>query len=195
MAGLTRLLHAAKAGDQRAWDALVDRYSGLVWSIARAHRLSAADAADVSQTTWLLLAEHLDRITNPEAVGGWLATTARRESLRVLRVSARALPSGAGEFVPDRADAGELDSALLTSERNRMLWRAFGAIPERCQRLLRVLMADPPPSYQDVAQALEMPVGSIGPTRGRCLETLRAELARVGIDREAAASIGEEDGR
>src|ERR1700736_5759838 len=87
-------LKAAAAGDATAWDALVGRYSNLVWAVARGHRLNAADAADVSQTTWLRLVEHLDRIEQPERVGAWLATTARRESLRVLRMAGRQIPNG-----------------------------------------------------------------------------------------------------
>src|SRR3954468_5004445 len=93
-AGLVELVHAAADGDQEAWDALVDRFAGLVWSIARAHRLSAADAADVSQTTWLRLVEHLGRIRDPERVGAWLAATARHEGLRVIRPPRRFLAGG-----------------------------------------------------------------------------------------------------
>src|SRR5213080_2918328 len=86
------LVRAAAGGDQAAWDALVDRFASLVWSVARAHRLSAADAADVSQTTWLRLAEHIDRLRDPERVAGWLATTTRNECLKVLRLSGRQIP-------------------------------------------------------------------------------------------------------
>ena len=82
-----------RGGVVAAWNAIVDRFAGLVWGVARRHRLSASDAADVSQTTWLRLVEHIDRIQDPERVGGWLATTARHEALRVLRISNRELPS------------------------------------------------------------------------------------------------------
>jgi RNA polymerase sigma factor (sigma-70 family) len=126
-AGLTELVHSAADGDQEAWDALVDRFSGLVWSIARAHRLSAADAADVSQTTWLRLVEHLDQIRNPDGVGAWLATTARHESLRVLRVGQRHVLTD-GFDMPDEVTDSALDERLLADERNASLWRAFAEI-------------------------------------------------------------------
>ncbi|HZG95557.1 MAG TPA: sigma-70 family RNA polymerase sigma factor, partial [Mycobacteriales bacterium] len=82
---LTELVRAAADGDQRAWNALVDRFSRLVWAVARQHRLSEADAGDVAQATWLRLVENLASLREPEAVGGWLATTARREALRVIK--------------------------------------------------------------------------------------------------------------
>src|SRR3954464_637874 len=90
--GLSQLVHAGGDGDQAAWDALVDRFASLVWSVARAHRLSAADAADVSQTTWLRLAEHIGRLRDPERLAGWLSTTARNECLKVLRHAGRQIP-------------------------------------------------------------------------------------------------------
>src|SRR5262249_30080363 len=90
---VSAMVRAASTGDQRSWDGLHDQFKSMVWSIARAHGLSAADAADVSQTTWTRLVEHVDRIKQPEYVGAWLATTARRESLRVLRVSGRQIPT------------------------------------------------------------------------------------------------------
>jgi RNA polymerase sigma factor (sigma-70 family) len=177
---LGELVGSAAGGDQEAWDTLVDRFSGLVWSIARAHRLSPADAADVSQTTWLRLVEHLGRLRDPERIGGWLAATARHECLRVIR--------HAGRFVAD----GDVDldavgtepepaALLLATERTAALWRAVDALPERCRMLIRVLMADPPPSYEDVAAALDMPIGSIGPTRARCLEQLKRRPEIAGI--------------
>ena len=172
------LVLAAAKGDQRAWDQLVERFAGLVWSIARAHRLDTADAADVSQTTWLRLVEHLDRIRDPEHVGGWLATTARHECLRIIRRSNRELPDDtldsdldpAGEPVPTP------EGVVLANEQSRLLRQALGRLSNRCQLLLRALSAAPQPSYADVSLALEIPVGSIGPTRARCLEHLRREL-------------------
>lgn len=186
------LVQAAARGDQAAWDALVERFANLVWSVARAHRLGDADAADVSQTTWLRLVEHLDRLRDPDRVAGWLATTARNECLRVLRKSGRQVPTG-----DDRdLDAGTDDDAapdlpLLTAERDSGLWRAFATLAPRCQTLLRVLMADPPPAYDEIAAMLDMPVGSIGPTRGRCLEHLRQRLAVAGITADPRGSVGQ----
>jgi RNA polymerase sigma factor (sigma-70 family) len=177
---ITRIVSAAANGDQRAWDEIVERYSGLLWAVARAHRLSAADGADVVQTTWLRLIEHLPQIRNREGIGSWLATTARRECLRLLRSGARCQPTEEMQLVVDAgADHAELDSALLTAERDAELWAAFGRLPARDQALLRLLAVDPPPSYQEISAALDMPIGSIGPTRARSLERLRRELARA----------------
>jgi RNA polymerase sigma factor (sigma-70 family) len=170
------LVQLARAGDHDAWESLVDRFSGLVWATARSHRLSEADAADVLQTTWLRLLEHLDGLRNPHALGGWLATTARNECLRVLRHQARQVPTQ-DDRIPQDTVPGTLDAQLLMQERDRALWRSFGKLSARCQALLRMLAADPPPSYEDVARALAMPVGSIGPTRGRCLQGLRRAVA------------------
>jgi RNA polymerase sigma factor (sigma-70 family) len=168
------LVVAAAAGDSAAWNALVDRYTSLLWSVARGYRLDTADAADAVQTTWLRLVEHLGRIDDPSRVAGWLATTVRRECLRILRQSKREAPSSDDEGLPDRPDdADPLDAELLLAERDAALWRIFQQISERCRLLLRVLMASPPPSYSEVSAALDMPVGSIGPTRQRCLDQLR----------------------
>ena len=168
------LLAAAASGDQGAWDVLVLRHNGLLWSIARSFRLDAADAADVVQMTWLKLVEHVDRITEPERLPAWLATTARRECLQLLRRGARDQRVDRGEPMLEPTDpAPEVDDALLRKERNAALWAAVGRLTERCQRLLRVLTAEPPPAYVEVAAALDMPVGSIGPARQRCLAQLR----------------------
>jgi hypothetical protein len=145
MAEVAQLVHAAAEGDKEAWDELVDRYNGLVWSVARSHRLS---------------------------------TTARRECLRTLRQSARQLPT---EELPETVTDTQLDAALLVEERDRALWQAFGGLSERCQSLLRLLVADPPPSYDEVSAALDMPIGSIGPTRQRCLERLRGLAEGEGV--------------
>jgi RNA polymerase sigma factor (sigma-70 family) len=171
---LASLLSAAAGGDSGAWGELVARFSGLLWATARAHRLSAADSADAVQTTWLRLVENLERIDHPERLGGWLATTARRECLLVLRRGRRepAVPTDeVFEHLPDQREP--LDAALLATERDAALWRVFDELSDRCRRLLRVLLADPAPAYADVAAALDMPIGSIGPTRQRCLGRLR----------------------
>jgi RNA polymerase sigma factor (sigma-70 family) len=178
MAEVAELVAAAAEGDQVAWDGLVDRFNGLVWSVARAHRLSPVDAADVVQTTWLRLVEHLGRLQEPERVGAWLATTARRECLRVLRHSARQVVT---EELPEQVSTEPPDAALLAEERDRALWQAFGGLSERCQTLLRILVAEPPPSYDEVSAALDMPIGSIGPTRQRCLERLRGLAEGEGV--------------
>jgi RNA polymerase sigma factor (sigma-70 family) len=179
---VAELVGRAAAGDQRAWDAIVERYSGLVWSICRACGLNPADAAEVSQTTWLRLVQHLASLRDPERIGSWLSMTARREAWRIHRQSARTLPVEAmDQFETDEPSGDEVDRGLLDAERHEALREAFSSLPSRCQQVLRLLMSDPAPSYVEVAAALDMPVGSIGPTRGRCLACLRdraVELTR-----------------
>lgn len=180
---IATLVHAAADGDQNAWDTIVLQFQGLVWATVRSYRLGDAESGDVVQTCWLRLVENLGRLREPERLGGWLATTARRECLRCLRTAGRSIPVD-DDAVFDRAapDTGpQIDAELLREERDIGLWRAFSRISERCQRLLRILSADPPPSYEDVSETLEMPIGSIGPTRQRCLDRLRVELGKEGI--------------
>ncbi len=183
--GAGSLVKSAAGGDPAAWQALVESFSGLIWSIARGYRLGSADAADVVQTVWLRLAEHLGRIENPDHIGAWLATTARRESLRIARSGARTVPmdhaalldfAQADEASPEQAVL-QAEQARLDAQRARRLWRAFSELSARCQQLLRVLIATPPPAYAEAAAALDVPVGSIGPTRARCLQQLRRRLA------------------
>lgn len=182
-----RLVKAAAAGDEMAWRALVEEFSSLVWAITRGFRLSPSDSGDVYQTVWLRLAEHLGRIQNPDQLGAWLATTARRESLRLVRSRARSVPMDdaalsdlmrADDASPEQAVL-EAEQARLESERAKQLWRAFSELSARCQQLLRVLMAKHRPSYTEAAAALDVPVGSVGPTRARCLQQLRRLMREV----------------
>jgi RNA polymerase sigma factor (sigma-70 family) len=129
------------------------------------------------QTTWLRLAENFNHLQDPSRVGPWLATTARRECLRTLRRRARELPDEQPPEPRDR-DAAPIDRKLLLAERDAQLWSAFARLPACHQTLLRMVTADPQPSYEQIATALDMPLGSIGPTRGRALERLRRELQR-----------------
>lgn len=174
------LVALAATGDQYAWDELVGRHGKRVWAVARAHRLSTADGEDVFQVTFLRLVTHLHTIRDPSRVGAWLATTARHECLRILRRAGRTVPSGDDEVL-DSPDPllPAVDARLLTDERQVALWEAIGRLSAPCQRLLRVLMADPEPTYEEVSRALDMPIGSIGPTRGRCLNHLRRELGGI----------------
>lgn len=182
---VARLVRAAAGGSQRAWTRLVDEYDGLLWAVARAHRLSDAYAADVTQTTWLRLVEHLDALREPEHLGAWLATTVRRECLRARRLGQRQIPTEQEMF--ERAPSyGSVDAELLLAERDSTLWEAFGRLPARDQALLRLLVADPAPSYEEIGAALDMPIGSIGPTRMRCLRRLRTEVERLGLTELAA---------
>lgn len=173
----SNLVRDAAGGDQGAWNQLVERYSRLVWAVARGHRLAHADSADVFQTTWLRLVEHLGRLRDPEQLAGWLSTTARHESLRVLRMGRRERPDDVanGRESNRQGDPGP-EPALLAHEERATVAAAFTRLSERCQALLRLAVAEPGMSYADIAQALGIPVGSIGPTRGRCLQQLRRLL-------------------
>lgn len=172
----------AAAGDRAGWDALVHSFSSMVWAVASGYRLGRADTGEVVQTTWLRLVENLDRIKQPEAVGAWLATTARREALRMLKLRGREIVTD-DESQLGRDDAYEQppgpEARVLTADRNRRLWNAFELLPDRCRALLRLLVVVEPP-YAEVAAALDMPIGSIGPTRARCLERLRRLLGDDG---------------
>ena len=172
------LVAAAAEGDEDAWSELVDHFAGLVWSVIRGYRMNAADAADVSQTTWLRLAEHIHKVREPERIGAWLATTAGRECLRLIRHNQRALPSDDAFLaeVPDADPAVAPETRVLTLERDGELWGAFSELPEKAQMLLRLLFADPPPSYEEISAATGMPIGSIGPTRGRYLAQLKGRI-------------------
>lgn len=171
---LTDLVSAAADGDAESWNEITRRFTNLLWAVARSYRLASTDAADVVQNTWLRLVENLHRVEHPEALAGWLATTARREALSVLRARSRLLPVGDPFFHGAADDAPELDDAVIKDERDGYLWECVAQLPERDQRLLRALMACDRPSYTAVAAALEMPVGSVGPTRMRALSRLRA---------------------
>jgi RNA polymerase sigma factor (sigma-70 family) len=173
------LVESAATGDRHAWGALVREFSGMVRAVARAHRLSEADAADVAQATWLKLFEHLDRISDPTRVGAWLATTARRECLRLLRGAHRQVLYGDDAPYCESVES-PADDALLTAERDLALWRCFGRLRGTDQALLGLLLAESRPAYEEIAAALAMPIGSIGPTRARALDRLRRELDNEG---------------
>jgi RNA polymerase sigma factor (sigma-70 family) len=181
------LVRAAGTGDQDAWNSLVERYTGLVWHVARGHRLGDADASDVAQTVWLRLVESLPRLREPAAVGGWLATTARNESLRVLRRSGReVVEDDLGLDARPADEAYSPEAVAEANERDQLVRRALDVLSERCRTLLRALAYSPDDSYADISAALDMPVGSIGPTRGRCLDRLRQ-----GLQAEAPHLLGE----
>ncbi|SDL74515.1 RNA polymerase sigma factor, sigma-70 family [Geodermatophilus siccatus] len=175
-----QLVRRAAGGDEVAWDAIVDRYSRLLWSVVRGFRLTDAQAADAVQTTWVRLLENLDAIREPERLAGWLRTTARRACLETVRRASRECPVDphvhtALEQVAGRADDPE--AHVLRQERAAMVREALGELPQRHQRLLELLVASPPLSYEEISARLGMPVGSIGPTRARLLTRLRTALA------------------
>jgi len=171
--GNAELLARAHRGDRGAWQEIVHRYSRLVWTVARSHRLSPDDAADVHQATWLVLAENLTRIRRPERLAAWLTTTTRREALAVLRVRGREEPLDLWE--PEAEDPTPEDRALSGDTRSR-LWRAYTTLTERCRRILHLVAFAPELSFAQVAEAVGIPPNSLGPTRGRCLEVLRRRL-------------------
>lgn len=172
---VTDLVARAIGGDKQAWDALVGRYAPLIWSICRRYRLGRADTEDVGQTVWLRLVDQLDRLRDPEALPGWLVTTTRRECLQVLGTARRTDTLGlvlAAEDAPDQ-QAATAEQELLAAERRAALREAFAGLPPHCQRLLALLIQDPPVSYAEISTRLGISIGSIGPMRSRCLDKLR----------------------
>jgi RNA polymerase sigma factor (sigma-70 family) len=178
-ASVTDLVTRARNGDQQAWDALVERYASLIWSICRRHRLGDADAGDVAQRVWLQLVRHIDQVRDPAALAGWLATTTRRECLRVPRAVPGPNPAGYGAEAG--LTAGEqtrpAEHELLAAERQAALHDALLALPPCCQQLITLLIQDPPVPYARISATLGIPVGGIGPTRRRCLDKLRRHPA------------------
>jgi len=171
------LVSAARQGSDDALGQIVTELSPLMWHVARAAGLSSDDAQDVVQTVWMSLLSHLDDIHTPGALAGWLATTTRREAWRVRDAGRRQVPADQDWLaeLPDRAPGSE--ELAIIGDGRRALWSAVGQLSPRCQELLRIVAFAPRPDYQAVAAELGMPVGSIGPTRGRCLAKLRALLA------------------
>jgi RNA polymerase sigma factor (sigma-70 family) len=187
-ADVATLVRRASTGDGRAWDVLVAEYSGLVWSVARSFRLSEAQTADAVQTTWLRLVEHLSEIREPERIAGWLRTTARRACLATLRDAGREQPTDTcdrdAETVQDGAGvAVEPGPELCALRRDQevLVRRAVATLPARQRQLIELLVASPPPSYEQISAGLGIPVGSIGPTRARALARLRAVLETAGL--------------
>lgn len=174
---VARLVRRAATGDKNAWERLVDQYNRLIWSITREFKLFDSDAADVVQTTWMRLIEHIDRLQHPERVGSWLAATARNECLRCLAARKRVVLAHEGDTLEGVAkNEPEIDEALLAEERAAIVRAAMTQLPGRWQRLMEMLMADPPVPYARISDELGLPIGSIGPTRARCLARLRVLL-------------------
>ena len=198
---VSELVAAAASGDEAAWATLVERYTPLVWGVISAYRLPRADAADVNQTVWLRLVESLGRIREPAALPGWIVTTTRNECLRLIRIGTRIRPFDPLDPVssaPVEASLGSgqpaTDEELLAAERRQALREGFATLPARCQRLLNLLLEDPPPAYQDVSERLRIPIGSIGPTRARCLDKLRHCPALAFLSADLPSSDARERG-
>ena len=188
------LVAGAKNGEQQAWDALVERYTPLIWSICRRHRLSSADAEDVGQRVWLQLVSQLDKVRDPAALPGWLVTTTQRECGTVQRVARRSQPLGRAldaNHIPDQ-QTGPAEQVLLAAERHAALREAFTRLPPCCQRLIAMLIEDPPVRYAQISAQLGIPVGSIGPSRSRCLDKLRRDPAIADLIDAGASSAGGE---
>jgi RNA polymerase sigma factor (sigma-70 family) len=171
------LLREARQGSEQALGQIVTELSPVLWQVARAAGLSSSDAEDVLQTVWMRLVQHLDDIHTSAALTGWLVVTARREAWRVRGAERKQLPVDRESFDALPAQEAGSEDQVITDDQRRTLWRAIGQLSWRCQELLRIVAFVPRPDYAAVAAELGMPIGSIGPTRGRCLAKLRALLA------------------
>ena len=185
---VTDLVTGVRNGQKQAWDAIVDRYAPLIWSICRRHGLGRADTEDVGQAVWLHLVEHLGGLREPAALPGWLATTTRRECVRVLRAG-RPLATGQvldAETLPD--DQAGAEQKLLAAERQAALRTAFLDLPPCGQRLIALLLEDPSVPYAEISVRLGIPIGSIGPNRRRYLDKMRRHPAIAALIRAEAAA-------
>ena len=175
---VTDLVMRARKGNQQAWEALVERYAPLIWSICRHYRLDRSDAEDVAQSIWLQFVNHLGAIRDPAAVPGWLTTVTRRECGRVVRAARGPQAAGqlADENLPDK-QTRTAEQELLAAERHAVLRDAFTCLSPSRQQLMAMLIEDPPMPYTEISARLGIPISSIGPTRGRCLDQLRRHPA------------------
>ena len=175
---VTDLVMRARKGNQQAWEALVERYAPLIWSICWHYRLDRSDAEDVAQSIWLQFVNHLGAIRDPAAVPGWLTTVTRRECGRVVRAARGPQAAGqlADENLPDK-QTRTAEQELLAAERHAVLREAFTCLSPSRQKLMAMLIEDPPVPYTEISARLGIPISSIGPTRGRCLDQLRRHPA------------------
>jgi RNA polymerase sigma factor (sigma-70 family) len=172
------LVTRARDGEKNAWDELVERYAPLVFSVCRRYRLAPPDIDDVGQSVWLRLVEHLPGLREPAALPGWIATTTQRECFRLIRSTSRVEPVDLAES-PDVPEQAIAEEEVLRHERRTILRTAFAELSRRCQLLLALLIQDPPPPYDEISRRLQVPIGSIGPNRARCLTKLRQTPALV----------------
>ena len=175
---VTDLVMRARKGNQQAWEALVERYAPLIWSICRHYRLDRSDAEDVAQSIWLQFVNHLGAIRDPAAVPGWLTTVTKRECGRVVRAARGPQAAGqlADENLPDK-QTRTAEQELLAAELHAVLRDAFTCLSPSRQQLMAMLIEDPPVPYTEISARLGIPISSIGPTRGRCLDQLRRHPA------------------
>jgi RNA polymerase sigma factor (sigma-70 family) len=174
-----RLFALYRAGEEARMGELVKILTPILWHTARSARLDSAAAEDVLQTVWLTLIRKADTITEPLAVLQWMVVTTKREAWRVARTQTRVRPEDLETTnTLLNTDTGEsVEDAVLRLSRDHRLWQHVEGLPERCRALLRVIAFADRPDYAELAKALGMPQGSIGPTRGRCLAKLRIALA------------------
>ena len=170
-----------REGDPRGLDDLVAEMTPVLWQVVRAYRVSPEVAEDVIQSTWLALVGRRDSIDDHQAVGGWLTTTARRAAWRVGSQTQRDVAVDPTDLEPHTPVERSAESRVVEGDERSRLWRAVATLDERCQRLLRVVAFEQRPDYAALSNDLRMPVGSIGPTRGRCLTKLRTALADGGV--------------
>lgn len=175
------LVEGVRTGDETAWQQLVDRYSGRLWTVARSQGLDRERASDVIQTVWLNLLHGVDALREPGAVGAWLVTVARREAIRVDRRSKRSVLVDDERMDLHPAQVDDVDRQAIIDHDSVLIRRAVRHLGERCQELLTLLYSSDELSYHEIAQLLEMPIGSIGPTRARCLDRLRVLALAEGI--------------
>ena len=167
-------------GDAAGLEDLVRLLSPVLWQVVRATGLDRERAEDVVQTTWIALVDHADSITSPQGIAAWLCTSARREAWRAGRQASRERPVEDQTLSQGLPPEESPERQVLLDDEAALLRQCLGRLPERCQKLLRIVAAGPRPNYTEVAHTLGMPVGSIGPTRGRCLDKLRQELTQAG---------------
>ncbi|MCY0954264.1 RNA polymerase sigma factor [Streptomyces sp. H27-S2] len=182
--GNAELVARCSRGDQDAWDEMVERFERLVWSVVRSHRLNDVDAEDIRQLTWLRLVQNIDRIRDPDRIGDWLATVARRESLKVLVRGNRLVMVGDSETLDGLSGHSESPEQItLRAQHREETLRAIDTLSEQCRGVLMLALADPPASYGEISTALSMSVGSVGPIRTRCLRRLHRLLAASEAER------------
>lgn len=183
----TALLEAAARGDQGAWQEVVRRYGGLVTATVRTFRLQDADAADAEQRTWLRLVEHHRRLQEPEHLGGWLATTASRECLGILRAQRAVVDLADLDAVAD--EHGDVEQQVVDADEAARLWNVVTLLPPRGRAVVRALFTDERTPYAEIARVTGIPVGSLGPTRARVLRQLRALLTEPTADGAGASTV------
>ena len=177
------LARRARDGERDAWEALVREFSPMVWNVARSYRLNDADAADAHAGTWVRLIDNIDRIREPDRIAGWLSRTAANESLAIIRKNSRAIVVAPDRFELSAApESVDIDESIVAAEDISTMRRALRRLGDPCQQLLRLLYAEPKLSYEQIADVTGRPVGSIGPTRRRCLEKVRADLQSTDLE-------------